>query len=132
MARVEGLARLRSRLSNASRRVPNEVKAVVAEEADRIVAAMKARAPVDSGALRDSIGWTFGTAPQGSIAIVQGLGRGDIAVTIYAGGSAAYYAHIIEFGSVNSAAQAFFYPTFREMRGGARRRIAKAVARGLR
>lgn len=62
------------------------------EGAAEIVAEMKRLAPVQSGALRDSIGWTWGDVPAGSFTIADvrsGKNAGEqyatLRIRIYAG-----------------------------------------------
>lgn len=52
--------------------------------ASEMVIAMKMACPRDSGELADSIGWTWGKAPEGSVGVTT-VGQGDFALTIYAG-----------------------------------------------
>lgn len=113
-----------------------EVAAVEAltAAADEIVALMKEWVPVRSGKLRDSIGWTFGDAPKGSVIVMKGRGRRRgkaVVVTIYAGRSVAksdaFYARFVEFGTAphtaggmfkgaqhpGATAHPFFFPAWR-------------------
>ena len=112
--------------------VRSEVKVALAKSADELVAMMKRLVPVDEGDLRDSIGWTWGAAPKGTVK-VGGVDAGgkDLAVTVFAGGPGAYHAHLVEFGTVKSAAQPYFLPAWRALRTRIRRRIATAVSKGV-
>jgi HK97 gp10 family phage protein len=126
--------------------IPQKIIAAVADqlekEAVKVVADMKAIVPVRTGALRDSIGWTWGDAPKGSISIgkVQNREYEQIAITIYAGtrdkslGSAdAFYAHFVEFGTSREkdGARPFFFPAWRankrRVRGNIKRAVSKAI-----
>lgn len=125
-----------------------ELKPVLEQYADQIVAQMKAIAPVlkepdarrRAGALRDSIGWTWGAAPKGTfkIANVAVSKNAEARITIYAGSrdkkkgkDDAFYVHFQEFGTVDQAAQPFFFPTWRANRSRVRAGVTRAVNRGL-
>lgn len=85
---IQGLDDLAALISN---RIPDSVidaaREAITIGCNDLVALMKSRVPVDQGALRDSIGWTFGDVPDGSISLGQVAGRefGQIAATVYAG-----------------------------------------------
>ncbi len=94
--------------------VEQRVREAMEKAADQVVAQMKARAPVYAGppeirsdkrhkgqpvipgALRDSIAWTWGDAPKGTVtlgAVQTGLQKeGTTKLTIYAGNKQAFYA----------------------------------------
>jgi HK97 gp10 family phage protein len=125
-------------------KVPEKIKRFVVDEiekqAAKVVADMKRLVPVDSGALRDSINWTWGDAPKGSITLgtVRGRTNARISVTIYAGtrdkslGSAdAFYARFQEFGTVKMAANPFFFPAWRANKPRVNAALKRAVGRAL-
>lgn len=142
MARVylKGLPQLKAKLVALKERTADEVRPALAASADEIVAMMRRLVPVDSGALRDSIGWTFGDKPRYAQALAVAR-AGDLVVTIFAGNSRVRYAHLVEFGArphkaggkfagaehPGAPAQPFFYPSYRALKRDAKRRIAKAV-----
>ena len=145
--RVDGLERLRRKL----RRLPDAARAEIAkameQSAAEIVALAKSLVPVDSGDLRDSIGWTWGDAPQGSITLgtvrQSGSGAGNMVITVYAGNSEAFYARWVEFGTSphtnegmfagshnpGTPARPYFYPAYRALRRRVRGRVTRAVNR---
>jgi HK97 gp10 family phage protein len=100
------------------------------KSAQEIVALAKHLCPVDSGDLRDSIGWTWGDAPAGSM-VLASTGGAALRITIYAGDSDAFYARWLEFGTVKMAAHPYFFPAYRTLRkrvkGRTKRAINKAV-----
>ncbi len=53
--------------------------------------------PSAAGRLRHSIGWTWGAAPRGSVAIAEVSTRAASHATIYAGNDAAFYARWSEY-----------------------------------
>ena len=140
---VIGLDRLKRRMTQT---IPAHVeKATVAameQSAEEIVAMMKRLVPVDSGALRDSIGWTWGQAPNG--AMVLGMskaagGTGRKVITIYAGTRDkklgdldAFYVRFVEFGTHKMTAQPFFFPSYRALRKRARGRITRQMRKAIR
>ncbi|SCX88468.1 HK97-gp10 family putative phage morphogenesis protein [Paracoccus tibetensis] len=147
---IRGLAKLQKKLD----RLPGIAKATIrqkmAEAADEIVAMMRSLVPVlkepdarrRAGALRDSIGWTWGQAPKGSmvIAAMKGAGAGgDLTITIYAGSrdksrgpDDAFYARWVEFGTKNMPAQPYFYVSYRANKRRAGRKIRGAVRKAAR
>jgi HK97 gp10 family phage protein len=138
---VQGIDALKRRFVQ----VPQKVRAALARqlelEAAKVVAQMKMLVPVDTGALRDSIGWTWGDAPKGSLSIgkVRGRQYGKISITIYVGtrdktlaDADAFYARFQEFGTVKMAASPFFYPTWRANKTRVKSALSRAVKKAAR
>src|SRR5690606_25076602 len=101
----------------------------------------KSLVPVDSGALRDSIGWTWGDAPKGSITLgrVKATKEGDEVITIYAGtrnknlgDKDAFYVRFVEFGTQNMAPHPFFYPSYRALRRRVKSRVTREMKKAIR
>lgn len=135
-----------------------EVRRELEVAARSMVAQMRAIVPKRSGALAASIGYTFGTkVPSGAIKIgsVRSSKAARIAVTIYAGNEAAFYARFVEFGTAphslatnastkrglrqdqggqhpGATAQPFFFPTYRANRDKVRNQIRAAARRAAR
>ncbi len=144
-ATIIGLAKLQRKLDRLPKVAKDQIRTKMAEAADEIVAMMKSLVPVlkepdarrRAGALRDSIGWTWGKAPKGSmvVATLKGAGAGgDLAITVFAGSrdkgrgiDDAYYARWVEFGTAKMPAQPFFYVSWRANRRPAGRKIRKAT-----
>ncbi len=137
----------KDKLNKKMEMLPDAFRAIVEKEmggaASDVVAMMKRLVPVDQGDLRDSIGWTFGEPPQGSIAVfksrpVRGL---NMRLTIYAGNDKAFYARWIEFGTQahiqggqfkgtehpGTAAHPFFYPAYRFHQKKIKGRVSRAL-----
>jgi HK97 gp10 family phage protein len=147
---ILGLAKLQRKLDRLPAIAKATIRSKMAEAADEIVAMMKSLVPVlkepdarrQAGALRDSIGWTWGQAPKGSmvIAAMKGAGAGgDLTITIFAGsrdkgrGTAdAFYARWVEFGTKNMPAQPYFYVSYRANKRRAGRKIRGAVRQAAR
>lgn len=136
-ATITGLTKLQRKLDRMPIVAKDHIRAEMEKTANEIVTMMKSLAPVlkepdprrRAGALRDSIGWTWGKAPKYStvVAAVKSSIGGDLTLTIYAGNSEARYAHLLEFGTYKMPAQPYFYVSWRAGRKGARRRVRKAV-----
>lgn len=113
--KLSGLDRLNRKLFRLPARAEREIRAAMEVGAQEVVNLAKSLAPLgkssgvkssnNPGALRDSIGWVWGSsAPRGSIAlgsVTNGSGRrpGDLVITIFAGDDKAFYARWVEFGT---------------------------------
>jgi len=128
---ILGLAKLEQKLKRLPDAVTAEIKAAMERVADDIVAMAKSLVVVGyTGALKESIGWTWGAPPRGSITLGKvarsALGK-DLTLTIFAGNDEAYYARWVEFGTSahtnggkfagtknpGTSAQPYFYPAYR-------------------
>lgn len=143
LSKILNLARLNRKLARLPVVAKQHIRAEMEKVADDIVAMMKSLVAVDDGDLRDSIGWTWGKAPKGSLAVstVKASLGGDLTITIYAGSSEAYYARWVEFGTARhpnkgkfegtvhpgTAAQPYFYVSFRANRKSGLRAIRRAT-----
>ncbi|TWF53263.1 HK97 gp10 family phage protein [Neorhizobium alkalisoli] len=148
MAKILNLARLERKLRRLPKLVVDNIRSEMEAVADDIVAMMKNLVPVESGALRESIGWTWGKAPKGSMVLATAkasLGA-DLTITIYAGNDEAYWARWVEFGTAphinkglyagsqnpGTRAQPFFYVSWRANKKPAKRAIRKATRNAAR
>ncbi len=111
--------------------------------ADEIVRMMQSLVPYGDGTLMESIGWTWGKAPKGSMVLstVKASLGGELTLTIFAGNSEAFYARWVEFGTAQHAnggmfpgtrhpgtnAQPFFYVSWRANKKSAVRAVRKAT-----
>lgn len=131
--RVRGLDRLKRKLRRLPDAAREEIAKAMEKSANEIVALAKSLAPVDSGDLQMSINWNWGDAPRGSKVLgtvrEEGRGKGNMVITIFAGGSDAYHARWVEFGNKNMAAQPFFYPAYRALRRRAKSRVTRAITK---
>ncbi|APY14314.1 HK97 gp10 family phage protein [Brucella sp. 10RB9214] len=142
--KTKGLDRLQIKLKKFPEVAEKLVRAAMEQAADEIVAMMKRLVPVDNGDLRDSIGWTWGTAPKYSQRIGSVKSNdGKLTITIYAGNSKVRYAHLVEWGSAphvnggmypgtfnpGAKAQPFFYVSWRAKRRSARARVSRAITK---
>ncbi len=138
---MKGEAALKAAMMAIPQKSRDEVARELEVQAAKVVSDMKRLVPVDTGALRESIGWTWGNAPAGSVSVgtVRGRQFARMAITIYAGtrdkslGSAdAFYARFQEHGTVNMPANPFFYPAWRANKGRVKNAIKRAVKRAVR
>lgn len=137
---VKGVTAFHARLVAVPDKIRKAVVPVMEAQATKIVAEMKRLVPVDKGVLRDSIGWTWGSAPKGAVTLgsVGGSPRAALRITIYAGtrdkslgGADAFHAVFQEFGTKKMAASPFFWPAWRRGRSGAKSAISRAVRKAL-
>lgn len=131
-ARIIGLEKLQKKLNAMPKSVKQEIRKALEQSAEEIVSLAKSLVPVDKGDLRDSIGWTYGDVPKGSIALGSVRASeltGDLTITVYAGNNEAYYARWIEWGTQNMQAQPFFFPSYRALRKRSRSRISRSINR---
>lgn len=133
--------RLRARLAKVPDILREAAASAMEECAAEIVAEMKMLVPVDSGDLRDSIGWTWGDIPAGSFMIDEirsgknaGQQYATLRIKIYAGSREAFYARFIEFGTKTGVrAQPFFFAAYKKWGGKAkfRARIRAAIRKRI-
>lgn len=142
MTKIKGLDRLNRKLAKLPAVAKQMIRQAMEAKANEIVAMMKNLVPVDGGTLRDSIGWTWGKAPKGSLTLasVQATGDSDMTLTIYAGNKEAFYARWVEFGTARhengglfagsihpgTTAQPFFFVSWRANKRRTVRAIRKA------
>ena len=124
---VEGLDKLKRKMTvTIPKKVQEATRQAMEKGAEETVQMMKRLVPVETGMLRDSIGWTWGDAPAGSFTIgtVGGREYGTLRITIYAGNERTkvgarnqfQLARLQEFGTQAMAANPFFYPSWRASR----------------
>jgi HK97 gp10 family phage protein len=153
----------KDRLLRKFRRLPGAVRTAVREaleqSADELVAMMKSLVPVDEGDLRDSIGWTWGKPPSGTISVgevAEAFGGEEYRITVYAGNDKAYHARFVEFGTQagkrggrvssrrsrsgtrrshrthpGTAAQPFFFVSYRALKRRIKGRITRKVNKAI-
>lgn len=142
--KILGLERLRSKLKKLPIAAEKAIKEAMEQGANEIVAMMKSLVAVESGDLRDSIGWTWGEKPKYSQAIASVKSSdGKLVLTIYAGNSKVRYAHLVEFATrahtnggkfagsqhPGTSAQPFFFVSFRALRRRTKSRITRAITK---
>jgi len=146
---IKGLPELQRKLKALQEKTAPKIALAMEQAAQRTVDLAKSLVPVDSGDLRNSIGWTWGEAPKGSIKLAS-TRAGATKLTIFAGDDKAFYARWVEFGTAPHAnggqfagtqnpgtrAQPFFYPAWRatkkQVQGMLRKAIRDAVKEAVR
>lgn len=144
------LAKLQRKIDRLSDAAKTEIRTALEDAANEIVRMAKGLVPVlkspderrRAGALRDSIGWTWGKAPKGAMTlgkVAESAIGGDLTITIYAGSrdkssgvDDAFYARWVEFGTQHMNAQPYFFPSYRANKKRAARRIRAGVRRAAR
>ena len=128
MADDSGLQRLLKRLDRMPAKAKAAARASLDKSADEMVAMAQRLAPVDTGALRQSI--------------KKAPGRHELEVVVQAGGSETMrpmrkgtvlfdYAFSQEFGTMDQPAHPFFWPAYRLIRKTARRRTKRAISKAI-
>ncbi len=132
MADDGGLAKFQKRMRAIPVAARRAVVPALEKSAYEIQDAMEALAPEDTGDLIGSITVTGpGQAtppysqPGGSTVVPEN------AVAITVGNTDVRYPHLVEYGTVNSQAQPFFWPAFRMGRKRALARIKRSVGKAI-
>lgn len=133
-------------------KVKRELVAAIKQEADRLAEAIRAEAPVETGALRDSVkvrrtrnDLTLYVTAGGAATtkyydrstgyeravVIDGRDNEGIAKQADGAGVSYDYALAVEYGTANEQAQPFFYPTARAMEDEIRENIEAAIEKAL-
>ena len=124
--KIKGVHQLKRKLKKMPEAAKQEIRKALEKSAAEIVDLMRRMVPVDSGDLRDSIGWTWGAPPKAAV-VMGTVGDAGLVITIYAGSDAAYYARMVEFGTMKMAPHPYFRPGFRLGKKRAKSRISRAT-----
>jgi len=125
-AKVLRREQLNRKLAALPQAVKDKIRAGLSQSAEEIVNFAKGLVPIATGELRNSIGWTFGKAPRGSIALAQ-TNAGDVTVTVYAGNDQAFYARWVEFGTQKTRAQPYFFVSYRALKKRSKSRVSRSI-----
>lgn len=132
MAGSDQLRRLSRRLEAIPKAVREAVKLALIKSGDELVDRMKALAPVDTGALKDSI---TATPPGGTTPAYSQSGGSRVVrenqVIVTAGNSEVRYPHLVEYGTAHAPAEPFFRPAYRLTKARINRRIARAITEAI-
>ena len=124
-----GIGRIKQRLAM----IPKNVRAAMVPEllksGNDLAVTARILAPRDTGALQESITVTPGgsntppySTPGGRVSVPE------LAVAVTAGNKDVRYAHLVEYGTQEAAAQPFFWPAFRLLRKKITGRIKRAAS----
>ncbi|OAI26952.1 hypothetical protein A1351_14005 [Methylosinus sp. R-45379] len=128
------LDRLKARLEAIPKEVREAVRPALERSGEELASRMKALAPEDSGALKESIQATppGGTVPPRSIGAGDEKTAGELQTIVTAGDAKAFYARWVEFGTEKTPAHPFFFPAYRLTRERIKRRLARAIGKAVR
>lgn len=136
--RIEGRRRLEAKLRAMPQEAKRDIRAALEKSAGEMTDLARRFAPVRSGALKASIGYTFGNfrAANPSVRGVAGgggrLNDQDLTVTVHAGDGTAYYAAFVEFGTSRASAKPFFFPAYRLVKKRIAARVSRATTKAAR
>lgn len=144
--KISGKKEFQARLKAIPDVARKDIRKALDRSAQEIENAVRSFAPVMSGDLKRSVGYTFGKfTPENSnvrgvgVSAKGGIDDPDLTVSVHAGDAKAYYAAMVEFGTKKMDPQPYFLPAYRLNKKRAIRRInravresAKKVARGSR
>lgn len=114
------------------------------KEAAELTELIRRRVPVDTGSLRDSVRYDTspdrmrftiraGGLPSTRKKVRKGVRDSDFAEARLEGNNKGEfdYARAVEFGTSDTAAQPYFYPSYRQKKRGIRRRVKAAAKKGV-
>ncbi|SHH03772.1 phage protein, HK97 gp10 family [Kaistia soli DSM 19436] len=113
MADDGGKARFKAFMAALPAQIKADIAPAVDKSADEMVSAMKSLAPSDDGDLRASIR----VEP----------GQHELSRKVVAGNAAAPHATYVEFGTIDTPAQPYFWPIVRSFRRRSTSRINRAI-----
>ncbi|CAJ0861998.1 hypothetical protein AMST5_01448 [freshwater sediment metagenome] len=126
------LERLLKRLEAIPEEVRDAVKPALIKSGEELQRTMQLLAPVDTGALRDSIAVTLpgeATPPYSQPGGSRVAKENEVLVT--AGNKAVRYPHLLEYGTTAAPAHPFFWPAFRLLRARIQRRTKRAISQAI-
>lgn len=135
---VDGIKALEKKLTKTiPQAIQNAARDAMEKGAQEVVDMMKRLVPRETGELANSIGWTWGDAPAGSIVVgeVGGRSYNTMRIVIYAGNDKTrvgernqfQLARLQEFGTQEMPANPFFFVTWRTKRQRVRSRITRSI-----
>lgn len=128
-----GLAGFNAALDQILKNAEQDITPALLKSGHEFAGMAKALAPVDTGALRDSIevtppgGTTPGYSQPGGSRVA-----GPTEVIVTAGNTDARYVHLVEFGTADTEAQPFFWPAWRVLRTRLRNRVSRVTRKAVR
>lgn len=135
--KIIGQRRLARKLNKLPIVARTLIRRAIEISAEEMVALMKSLVPVSpgGGTLRDSIGWTFGKPPAGSITVTELVSIDKtLTATLFAGSAldrserkGAFYARWQEHGTIAFPASPYFFVSYRALRARTRRRISRSI-----
>ncbi len=132
MARSAQLSRLTRKLEAIPQRVREAVAPALEKSGNELVETMQHLAPEDTGALKESITMTPGgqaTPPYSQPGGSQIVPLGAVAITV--GNEDVRYGHLVEYGTTETEAHPFFWPSYRLHKKSAGNRIKRALRKAV-
>ncbi len=139
---VEGLDRLKRKLTKTiPQAVVDATVKAMEQGAGEVISMMRRLAPKDTGALAQTINWTWGDAPKGSMVLGKSSPTRDgLVITIYAGDASTMVgereqfqlARLQEFGTQHMKASPYFFPSWRTLRKRVRGRVTRQMRKAVR
>lgn len=133
MADDASLRRFQQRMNAIPEAVRVAVQPALVKGAEEIASAARTLAPVDTGALKESIAVTGPgetLPPYSQPGGRRALQENEAAVTV--GSADVRYPHLVEYGTAEAPAQPFFWPAFRSTRKRAAARVKRAIGKAIR
>jgi HK97 gp10 family phage protein len=124
--------RLARRLNAIPKAVKRAVEPALINAGTDLAVTMRLLAPEDSGDLKHSITVTAPgqtTPPYSQPGGARTAAENEVIVT--AGNSDVRYPHLVEYGTVNAAAQPFFWPALRLKRKSISNRVKRAIRKAV-
>lgn len=137
MMKFKGVDAFEKQLKAMPQEVRKEIKGALEKSAGEIVPAMKHLVPRRSGDLANSIDSTFGEFKsdnpnvRGILDKRKKIADPDLTVTIHAGDKKAWYAALVELGTIKMKAQPYFMPVWRAYRKRAVSRVKRATSKAI-
>lgn len=126
------LETLLKRLDAIPKEVREAVKPALIKSGEELQQTMQLLAPVDTGALRDSIAVTLpgeATPPYSQPGGSRVAKENEVIVT--AGNAKTRYVHLLEYGWSGAPAHPYFWPAFRLLRARIQRRTKRAISQAI-
>lgn len=139
---VDGIKALEKKLTKT---IPEAIRKAASDAmekgAQEVVDMMKRRVPRDTGELANTIGWTWGDAPKGSMVIgeVQNRKYNTMRIVIFAGSEKTrvgnrnqfQLARLLEFGTQEMGPKPFFFGSWRANKKRVRSRVTRAIREAI-
>lgn len=133
MKRSDQLARLNRRMNAIPKAVREAALPAVVKSADEMANRMRHLAPVDTGALKESIHVTKPGQTTPPYSQPGGERKaGPLSALVTVGNTDVRYPHLVEYGTTENDAQPFFWPSVRLLKKRAKNRIKRAVGKAVR
>jgi HK97 gp10 family phage protein len=133
--RIVGASRLRRKLQRLPDDVQRELKATIANEAERVLVEMKDRAPVSDGPMQPK-DWEGKPREHLRDALHVSYARGGLVARIGLFGARVrkvfFFARYLEFGTKKMAKRPFLFPAWMTRRDEARSAVKAATEKALR